>query len=595
LAERIATEIETLLARGEMVHDRDMRTWRPADPGDVLILVRKRAAMFEEVIRALKRRGIPVAGADRLNLSEHPVFEDALALMRFVQFPDDDLTLAGLLRSPFCDVDEDGLFALAWKRRGSLWTALQARSGERPAWDAALGLLQSVREEARTRTPFDLFSRLFARLDGDGRSQRTRFLTRLGPEASDAIDEFLAQVLAAEQRGERDLEQLAHALARLDVTVKREMDEPRGEVRVMTAHGAKGLEAPIVFLPETVQTGEPRGSPLLETENGGFLWCGGGKNDCAASKVARELRKRKGDDEALRLLYVALTRARDRVVLAGRARQPRKDGTDNLKGWYPLVEAAFDHAQVRPRVRTVVRNGMEIRRFGHDPAVGSGERPRPLATPSLPAWARTPAPPEPRAARWASPSEVAEQARAPSPSPLAESGGLGRFRRGELIHRLFQLLPDLPEDERPAAAHALLRREPNLADAQREEMVGSVFAVLQDARFAEVFGPGSRPEVAVAGSAPDLPAGLAISGRLDRLVVTPDRVLVVDYKTNRPAPARAEDADPSYLAQMAVYAAVLRALYPDRPVEAALLWTDGPRLTPLDEGLLQRTLAGLRG
>jgi len=595
LAERMAAEIEGLIARGEQIFDRDLKAWRGATPGDVLVLVRKRGPIFEETIRALKRRGVPVAGADRLRLSEHPVFEDVVALLRFLQFPNDDLTLAALLRSPFCDVDEQSLFDLAYDRKGqSLWSVLTARAGERPAWTAARDLFERLRAESGSRTPFDLLSRLFAAADGEGRSMRTRFMTRLGPEAADALDETLAQVLGAEERGARDLESLAHALARLDVEVKREMDQPKREVRVMTAHGAKGLEAPIVFLPETVAAGEPRGTPLLQTPEGGFLWCASSSGDCGASEAAREDRKAKAEAESLRLLYVALTRARDRVVLAGRVNATAK--LENLKGWRPVAEAAFASLNAAGKVRRVRIGDLEIERYGDDPKVGDA-RVLAVAPPAaLPAWARRLAPPEPRALRWASPSEMADQARSPAPSPLAQmASGLGRFRRGELIHKLFEMLPDVADEDRRRVAGVYLAGQPDLSDAQREEIAGAVFAVLEDARFAEVFGPGSRAEVALAGAAADLPRGLAISGRLDRLVVTPDRVLVVDYKTNRPAPARAGDADPAYLGQMAAYVAVLRALYPAHRVEAALLWTDGPSLMPIPPDLLATTLAGLAG
>jgi ATP-dependent helicase/nuclease subunit A len=182
-----------------------------------------------------------------------------------------------------------------------------------------------------------------------------------------------------------------------------------------------------------------------------------------------------------------------------------------------------------------------------------------------------------------------------APSPLAAAGGLGRFRRGDLIHKLLQLLPDLPPEARTEGAEALLRRERDLSDAQRAEMTAAALSVLQDARFAEVFGPGSRAEVAIAGSAAALPPGLKVSGRIDRLVVLPDRVLVVDFKTNRPSPDRIEDADPAYLRQMAIYWAVLTEIFPGRAVEAALVWTDGPKLMPMPENLIRRSLAGLTG
>ncbi|MBJ7511942.1 PD-(D/E)XK nuclease family protein, partial [Brevundimonas sp.] len=195
----------------------------------------------------------------------------------------------------------------------------------------------------------------------------------------------------------------------------------------------------------------------------------------------------------------------------------------------------------------------------------------------------------------ASPSRMEGQVRIPAPSPLARSaaGGasLGRFRRGDLIHRLLERLPEIAPADRPDAARRLLARETDLDEAQRAEMIAAAFSVLDDARFAPVFGPGSRAEVALTGSAPGLPSGVAVNGRIDRLVVTPERVLVIDYKTNRPAPDALDRVDPAYVLQAAVYVAVLKRLYPDRPVEAALVWTDGPKLMPIPQAMLDAALA----
>ncbi|HVN01610.1 MAG TPA: PD-(D/E)XK nuclease family protein, partial [Caulobacteraceae bacterium] len=212
-----------------------------------------------------------------------------------------------------------------------------------------------------------------------------------------------------------------------------------------------------------------------------------------------------------------------------------------------------------------------------------------------PRWTQRLAPAEPAAARWAAPSQLGEEARAPAVSPLARSGGLGRYRRGEIIHRLLQFLPDVAPVERRGAAARLLARELDLTEAQRAEMADAAFAVLEDARFADVFGPGSRAEVALAGAAPGLPPALAVSGRVDRLLVEERRVLVADFKTNRPAPAAIEAADPAYVRQMAVYWALLRDVFPGRAVEAALIWTDGPSLMPVPENLMRRALDEMGG
>lgn len=592
IAERVVAEIRAIVEGGEAVHDPrvagDGAPLRPADWGDVLVLVRKRGPMFEEVLRALKRAGVPVAGADRLRLAEHPVFEDLLALGRAALFPEDDLTLAAVLRGPLCDVDEQGLFDLAHARKIPLWGVLRDRAGERPEWEAARALVTWFRREARARTPFDLYAALLNRRDASGLSQRQRVLARLGPEAADALDAFLDQARAAEARGVTDLERFCAALAEIDPTVKREMDEPRGEVRVMTAHAAKGLEAPIVILPDAIFE-DADGGPLLRTADGGFLWCGAKDRDCEASEAARAARDQREREESLRLLYVGLTRARDRLIVTGRVPARRK--LENITAWWAPVAAAFD--RLGP-VRDVESASGPARRYGADPIRLPRAVAAPAATADTPAWLFAPAGRE-AGLRWASPSRLVGDDRGPAPSPLAAAGGLGRYRRGELIHRLLERLPELPPDRRRDAAVRLLAREPDLDEAQRAEMIEAAFGVLDDPRFAEVFGPGSLAEAAVAGGAPDLPPDLRVSGRLDRLVVTPERVLVVDYKTNRPAPDRAEDADPAYLAQMAAYVAVLRALYPDRPVEAALVWTDGPRLTPLSRDLVEATLARMRG
>ncbi|WP_295197654.1 double-strand break repair helicase AddA, partial [uncultured Brevundimonas sp.] len=595
LARDLAREIRRQVESGVAIFDRSTRDLRPAGYGDYIVLVRRRDATFEEIIRALKTEGLPVAGADRLKLSSHIVFDDLISLARFALFTDDDLSLAEVLRSPLCDVDEDGLYALAGRenrKAGQLWRDLRDRAHERPEWARARDALQAA-IGARGGDPFAFFSQALNRVDDTGRSGRARILARLGREAEEAIDETLNQVLAAENRGAIDLETCLAQLEAADVEVKRELEGARGEVRVMTVHGAKGLEAPIVILPDTTMKAKAQGPslmPAVTPEGEGEAWLmapGSAKDDCPASADARAARQARTDDETLRLLYVALTRARDRVIVMGRASSRGAEAGS----WWSILSETFD--RLGDQVREV-ENG--VRRYGVDPERRPVAADEAQSVAALPAWAASP-PPADAAARFASPSRMEGGAiRIPAPSPLAHSaaGGaaLGRFRRGDLIHRLLERLPEITPADRPDAARRLLARETDLDEAQRAEMIAAAFSVLDDARFAPVFGPGSRAEVALTGSAPDLPPGVAINGRIDRLVVTPEKVLVVDYKTNRPAPDAVEAVDPAYVLQAAVYVAVLKRLYPDRPVEAALVWTDGPKLMPIPETLLAAALAG---
>ncbi len=605
LAAALAAEIRRQVQTGVSVHARDKdgkAILRPCAYGDFLILVRRRDPTFEEIIRALKTAGVPVAGADRLKLSTHIVFDDLIAVARFALFPGDDLSLAGILRSPLCDVPDfegpDSLYALAGReKRDDLWRELQDRADEQPAWRRARDLMRFA-IDSRDRDPFAFFAGLMNRVDDTGVSGRARILARLGLEAEEAIDETLAQVLSAEDRGATDLETCVALLEAADVEVKREMDGARAEVRVMTVHGAKGLEAPVVILPDTTSRSKPQGPSLmpvaLEDGSDGWLMCPGDKSDdCPASKGARDARIDRADAESLRLLYVALTRARDRVIIMGRALGNQKEGYED-RSWWSVLSETFARTQADDPA--LVRDIGEGRlRYGVDPVVVPRDDGAGGDVIVVPDWARV-SPPTDVAARYVSPSQMQGTVRIPAPSPLATAGGsgMGRFRRGDLIHRLLERLPEIEPTARADAARRILARERDLDDDQRAEMIAAAFGVLDDARFAEVFGPASRAEVALTGSVPGLPPGLGISGRIDRLVVTPERVLVVDYKTNRPAPARIEDADPGYVLQLAVYVAVLSRLYPERAVEAALVWTDGPRLMAVPQVLMDAALSSAR-
>lgn len=593
LARRIVGEIRRIVNAGEAVGDKETREPRPATWGDILILVRRRGALFDEILRELKRSGVPVGGADRLKLSSHILFEDLRALVRFALYPRDDLTLAALLRSPFCDIDDQGLFDLAWNRPdASLWDTLRRRAGEadRAGWSSAVAFLEQVIASGAGRTPYAFIVSLLETAGPCGRSQRQRLLTRLGREAEEALGVFLEKTLELEQAGSRHIEGFAADLDRLDVDVAREMESAGAdEVRIMTAHGSKGLEAPIVILPDMTFADSGRAG-LVKSGDGTFLWLASKGEDCPVLAQARADRDRESLAELDRLLYVGLTRARDRLVLCGVLPGNRKE--DGLKGWWSAVTEATE-ARL-PEVRRIEREDFGFRRFGPDPAVlGASAARRPAPAPPAPGWLGRPARPEPLS-RLASPSDLGDSAATVAVSPLASAGGLGRFRRGELIHRLLQILPDLEPDRWDRAARSLLQKESGLDETQVEEMTQAALGVLRHPDFAFLFGPGSRAEAAIIGGAPEFPEGLRISGRIDRLVVRPDEVLFADFKTNRPAPATIEAADPAYLRQLAMYRAVLGALYPGRRIRAALVWTDGPRLTPAPEPLLQAALQALR-
>jgi ATP-dependent helicase/nuclease subunit A len=589
LAHAIAAAIAGWLRTGERLDSYD----RPVRPGDVMVLVRRRTAFVGDLLRALKQRNVPVAGADRMVLTEQLSVQDLIALGQFLLLPEDDLTLATVLKGPLFGISEEALFRLAHGRGdATLWQRLL---GERdPALQAVAERLFAWRGRADFTPPYELYAAILGAEGG-----RRAMLERLGAEAEDPIEEFLALTLAYEREHVPSLQGFLHWLVSGDIEVKRDFGaRPRDEVRIMTVHGAKGLEAPIVFVADTMQLPDPRVSLLWSEAEALPLWRPRGNLAAPFYDRERAACRRRALQEYRRLLYVALTRAQDRLYVCGW--QPR-NAANGAPNWYTLCQAAwagpltaFDF-DTRPAIGERAGwsgNGLRLTspqtvRPERESSAGAA---RPAAP--VPRWAENPPPPEPDPPKPLLPSRPS----GPEPatlSPLAEAGR-DRFKRGLLVHRLLQSLPELPSGEREGAARRFLALPIHaIGTGEQDQICRETLAVLETPEFAELWGPDAQAEVPVVGLIRGRGAGAgaqALSGQIDRIVVTPERVLIVDYKSVRPPPDTPDSVPAPYLRQLATYRAALERVYPDRPVEAALLWTAGPRLMPIAAELLDRHL-----
>ena len=592
LARRIQIEIKSLVEAGTMTGTRDHP--RQLRYGDVMVLVRRRGNLFDAVIQALKHAGVPVAGADRLKLTEHIAVIDLMNLADALLLAEDDLALAVALKSPLFGLTEDDLFSIAHGRKESLRGALadHAKSNERLR--DAFDRLRRCEDHAGRETPFAFFAWL---LGGDG--GRARILRRLGHEANDALDEFLELALNYERKAPASLQGFMAWLRAADTEVKRDMEISRDEVRVMTVHGAKGLEAPVVFLADT--TTSPTDTQRLRlirlpagaTSPGISIWAGKKAEDCSVVSTAREAMLRDTEDEYRRLLYVAMTRSADRLIVGGC--QPGNMINVRESSWYDLITKGLARSGLEPE--DVETESGTAKRYRHpDLAELKPAAPahiRPALSAERPDWLLQPVSSPPLPGSRLRPSSSASSRAIQRPGEPSDARALAR-QRGTLVHRLLQSLPELAGERRQDAALSYLARNAaNWPLPLRETLAADLVRLINEPRLAEIFGPDSRAEVPIVGRL-TVPGGpILVSGQIDRLAVTGHAVLIVDYKTDRAPTGGPHGVPAGYVDQLSLYRAILARLYPERQIRAAILWTETPELVEIPAPALDAALTSL--
>ena len=552
LAGQIARHIKTMLDQGAPVPVKD--GFRAARPGDFLILVRRRSGVFPHLLRACKAAGLPVAGADRLQLADELAVRDLLVLLSVLALPEDDLALASVLRSPLCGWSEADLFALAYDRKGFLWQALRQKGG------AALEMISDLRDQADFLRPHDLLDRALTRHRG-----RVRLLARLGEEAEEAIDALLAQALAYETVEVPSLDGFLAWMQGDDAEIKRQMGEAQDRIRIMTVHGAKGLEGEIVILPDTGDR-SPRTEATVLLDAGGLpLWTGVKEDRAPVVSELVEVRRVKEAEESLRLLYVALTRAKSQLIIA--AAGEAKDDS-----WHGLVTKSLTGLGGKADGD----GRLVLQKADWPGAQGKAASAVSASVVTLPDWTQGRVPAPTRQVRPLSPSALGG-ARS-LPGGLADETATDR---GTALHLMLQHLPGQPPARWPLLAQALV---PD--DVLRKELMPHVERLILDPGLALVFGIDSLAEVAICGSL----NGRMAEGAIDRLVVAKDHVLAVDFKSNPQVPDNPAEVPESILRQMGAYAALLAQAWPDHVVQTAVLWTETGQLMVLPDDMVRDAL-----
>ncbi|MBR1648076.1 MAG: double-strand break repair helicase AddA [Alphaproteobacteria bacterium] len=564
IAKMIAEKIHSMVKNEEILTSKN----RPVRYGDFLILVRSRNNFCEELIRECKALNVNIAGIDRIKLMEQIAVKDLISLGKFLILPDDDLSLAEVLKSPLFGLNDEDLFNLCYQRRTTLYKSLQAND----KYAHIAKMLEDLLAKIDYMRPFDLYNYILSQMGG-----RYKFYERMGSEPEDGLDEFLNLSLRFEQEHIPTMQNFIEWVLSDDVEIKREFEQSQHDmVRLMTVHASKGLQAPIVILPDTAKI------PKSDRE-AGFLWDGdlffypfAASDYNEYCDKLHERQKSKMLEEYRRLLYVAVTRAEDRMIFCGF--RNKKESPD--ESWYNLFKDSFTKiAEIIPSGDDQYKEKNKWQLKNRQILQPKTKKKKEIVLPyePMPKFLSLPALKEDPLSKPLTPSKPDDEPALNS--PLVACNDEIFYKRGTIIHKLLQFLPDIEAKKRlEVAQHFLLIKAADFSDSQRQEIVNEVLTLIENPEFGSVFGKNSRAEVPIMGEI----EGRIISAQIDRMIVEENRVIIVDFKTNRRAATNINEVPKVYRTQLRAYRELLKRIYPHHKIESFILWTNTMNMMKID-------------
>lgn len=557
-AKQVADKIKSLIKNKEILESKN----RPIKAGDIMILLQKRWQGFiETLISELKEAKIEVCGIDRMILTDQLVTQDLMALGQFLLLPEDDLNFACLLKSPLFCISEEELFELCYNRKGNLWQNVKNNK----KYEKISVKLKELLSKADFIRPFELYSEVLS-LGG-----YKEFLRRLGAEASDALDEFMSLCLSYEQTHIPTLQGFLYWLKNTKIELKREQ-EHKNAVRIMTVHGSKGLQSSIVFLADTKYK-SIKTDNILEDEEGLLFWSPKADFSSEYYKKQKERAKSLKEEEQNRLLYVALTRAQDRLYITGWDNKT----TAKENNWYDLISKGLqDIAQKEEKsgiLRIFEKQQIAIKKEEQEELN--------IEIKTVPNWIDKPAAKEIPPFKPLAPSRIEDEDIIAN-SPLKADENY-KYIKGRIIHKILEILPLVSKEKREENLKKYIQNQAKeLSKTEQEKILKQILKIINKEEFANFFGSNSSGEVAVSG----IIGNKIISGKIDRLIVLPDKVIIIDFKSNKQIPQSIEEIPKSYLKQLAAYKASIEDIFKDKKVECGLLWTDTGEFMPISNEIL---------
>lgn len=565
LAETIIVEIKSWLESGRFLHGQK----RKIKPSDIMILVKKRNELIDYLVKGLKRENIPVSGVDRMVLTEHIAVEDLISLGKFLLLPDDNLNLAALLKTPFIGLSEEELFNIAYNRSDkTLWQSL--KNNNNICYENAKIFLDDLLKKVDFLTPFEIFSYVLETLDG-----RKKLASRLGDEINDPVDEFISAAIDYENSHTPSMQGFIHWINSGEQQIKRDLEQSANEIRIMTVHGSKGLQSPIVILPDSTETptsvSKMQSIFWVDGKNPVLLWPAISANDNNLIKNIKSSLNKNEMDEYLRLLYVAMTRAKDELYVMG-----YEKNKDKKTSWYNLIKNSLQKIGREENGKLILENFTPEETFIENIKDNKTEY-------QLPEFAFSKAPDEPVPSKPLTPSKI-DGDEQDGLSPLISEAML----RGKIIHKILEYLPEIDKEKRFEAGTRFLKKYANeLHDNERAEILKNVIELTERDDLQFIFSKNSKAEVPVTGVIDNY----VISGRIDRIAITDNEVIIVDYKTNRKTPKNNDEIDKSYIRQMDLYRKALLNIYPDKNVRCFLIWTNEIKVIEISKEALKEKAA----
>ncbi|ACN95221.1 UvrD-helicase domain-containing protein [Wolbachia pipientis] len=530
LAQTIANRIHNWLNEGRILVAKD----RHIEPRDIMILVRQRNVLVDYIISELKKANVPVVGRDYFRIMDYIAVQDLIALAEFLLLQANDLALANALKSPLFNFTEDDLFNIAYDRKEhSLWERIQDYSV------VIYSELNYLINLSRTESPLALFTHIL-------RTGKKKFAARLGLECFEVLDEFMNLVLQFENPS---LQAFVQWIKENNPEIKNDMQSERNAVRIMTIHKSKGLQAPIVFLVDTNTVPRNSESIIFDGTEAPF-WCG--KNNNAYCDQVKREKKLEDYNEYLRLLYVALTRAEDELYIL--SKEPVQKGS-----WYDLITKYGEPYEKKQRgLRPIFKEKVEVlcvnanypyiykkRDYFDVPVISL---PPALAHSSVSSQRVTLESSEKEGAEWI---------------PVSATWMTDGYARGLIIHSILQYMPKIEKERRKNWVRKYLDNI-NISE-DKDEIYSKILAFNE--KYGYLFDLEGKSEITLSG----IIDGEPVLVRLDRLCITQDKAIIIDYKSHRNVSVSLLN---EIKKQMLTYKTLVQEIYPNKQVEFMVIWVE---------------------